>query len=79
LDAFDVFEQTLGLGEPAGEQDDQETVELIAEGERLRQYVLRELDTMRRFHAINTTDLMEVLVAVGVHWRRHFRGDRPVT
>jgi hypothetical protein len=38
LDAFDAFEQALGLGEPVGGQDDPETVELIAEGERLRQY-----------------------------------------
>jgi hypothetical protein len=66
LEALDVFEQAVGPGEAVSEQDDSETIELFAEGEWLRQCGLRELDTMRRFHAVDTKDLKEVLVAAGV-------------
>jgi hypothetical protein len=51
-----------------GEQEHSETVELLAEGERLRLYVLRQLDTMRKSHAIDTMDMKEELVMTGVHW-----------
>jgi hypothetical protein len=51
-----------------GEQEHPETVELLAEGERLCRYVLRQLDTMRKSHAIDTVDLKEELVTAGVHW-----------
>jgi hypothetical protein len=67
LDCWAAFEQALGEGERADEQDDPETVELIAEGERLRRSVLRELDRVRMVHAMDTFEWNEVLAGAGVH------------
>jgi hypothetical protein len=63
-----------------GEQDNPETLELrqIAEGGRLRQHVLRQIDTMRKSPPIDTVDLKEELVTAGAHWW-DLGGGPPVT
>jgi hypothetical protein len=50
----------------------------LGEGERLRRSVPRELDIVRRVHAMDTFEWNEVLAGAGVQWGT-IAGDPPVT
>jgi hypothetical protein len=59
LDALMGFEEAIGPSEAMGPSDDEAAIQRMADGEKLRSAVIRELLKVRRMHALASFSILE--------------------